>query len=126
MDIFVLCPPYCVYTMCFISAHLSAFLFFPRHCHSTSKITISKWPMHRLQTIGDQSDTSTTGVSLKCSVWRLRIDQGAQGERIISPQTTSTRRKKKKQSGMNHLWSPWKPASTPSSHLLMKPQSPFY
>lgn len=26
---------------------------------------------------------------------------------------------------VNHLWSPWKLPCNPSSHLLMKPQSPF-
>lgn len=49
------------------------------------------------------------------------VRTGWEGEGNHLAQTSLT----KKKIQANHLWSPWKLACNPSSHLLMKPQSPF-
>lgn len=93
----------------------------PKQLHYPPTGQCGGWRPH-----GDQSDMRTTGVSLKCSPRCLRKEQWGQSERGRGKgnhlaQTSLT----KKKIQANHLWSPWKLACNPSSHLLMKPQSPF-
>lgn len=85
----------------------------------------SNWPRWRLETTrGSKRYEDNRGfIKMFSSLPEERAVrtgwEGGKGNHLA--QTTLT----KKEIQANHLWSPWKLACNPSSHLLMKPQSPF-
>lgn len=129
---FLSCPssrcPLFILGLLYRSAFLSRLLFI--HVASLHQKTsiLCQLPTSQhgcLGSHGDQRERRTTGVSLKCWARRLRKEQWGWGEEPGKYHLAQTSFNWEKKIRVNHLWSPWKLACNPSSHLLMKPQSPF-